>query len=82
MFYHHPYILDDKMNILGKVPFTELSTTIKSLNGGVYAIVFDGGIDKDLVMTAEKIDVKCLVAMETKVEAKSTIVNILTPNDF
>ncbi len=76
------YILDPKLAILGKVPFSELETTIKSLSGGVYAIVFDGEIDKNLVMTAEKIEVKCLVGMETKVDPKTTSLNLLTPNDF
>ena len=76
------YILDTKLAILGKVPFTELESTIKSLNGGVYAIVFDGEIDKTLVATAEKVEVKCLVGMETKVDQKTTKVKMLTPNDF
>jgi len=76
------YILDNKLAILGKVPFTELESTIKSLNGGVYAIVFDGEIDKNLITTAEKVEVKCLVGMEAKVDQKATKIKLLTPNDF
>lgn len=76
------YLLDNKLNILGKVPFTELASTMKSLNGGVYAIVFDGEIDKSIVLAAEKIDVKCLVGMDTKVDSKSTKINLITSNDF
>ena len=72
------YILDNKLNILGKVPVTELGTTIKSLNSGVYAIVFDGGIDMDLAKTAEKINVKYLVAMDSKVRPQETRVELLT----
>ena len=70
------YILDQKLNILGKVPLTELVPTVKSLTSGVYAIVMDGIIDKDLVLTAEKIDVQFLISMDSKV--KESKVNILT----
>ena len=68
------YILDKKLTILGKVPVTELVATVKSLSSGVYAIVLDGVADKDLVMTAEKIDVQFVVSMDSKVkESKVTI---------
>jgi len=60
------YILDDKLNILGKVPLSELATTIKSLSTGVYAVVFDGVVENDLVSIAERSNVKYLVAMSTK----------------
>ncbi len=70
------YLLDTKMNVLGKVPFTELGSTLKSLNSGVYAVVFDGSADKDITDVAEKAGVKHIVAMDTKV--KDAIVNIVT----
>ena len=76
------YILDEKLAILGKVPFTELSSTLKSLNGGVHAIIFDGEVDKDLVATAEKINVKFLVGMESKVNPNTTRTTILTAGNF
>ena len=47
------YILDEKLNMLGKVPITELATTVKSMSS-VYSIVLDGQVDKELVETAEK----------------------------
>lgn len=72
------YILDKDLNILGKVPITELQTTVKSLNSGMYAIVFDGVVDSDLVKIAEKADVRYLVAMSTKIKPESTQVVILT----
>ncbi|MBR9676832.1 DNA primase [Candidatus Woesearchaeota archaeon] len=71
------YILDDKSNILGKVPNSELVSTIKSLSGGVYAVIFDGEIDKDLVTVAERARVKHLVAMNNKTKL-NTAVNLLT----
>lgn len=72
------YVLDEKLNILGKVPFTELESTIKSLKSGVYAIVFDGTITADIVKTSEAADVKFVVGMDTKVDASKSRVGILT----
>ncbi len=70
------YLLDTKMNVLGKVPFTELGSTLKSLNSGVYAVVFDGAADKDLTDIAEKAGVKHVIAMDSKV--KEAAINVVT----
>src|SRR3989344_3376907 len=35
------YIVDENANILGKVPTTELTTTMESLTGSIYAVVMD-----------------------------------------
>ena len=75
------YVLDAQMNILGKVPSTELQATLRSLKG-VEAIVFDGSITKDLVLLAEKSGVLSLVAMDSKVRSQDTKVHILTPQSF
>ena len=75
------YILDDKLTILGKVPFTELQSTIKSLRSGVYAVVFDGVIDKDLLSIAERANVSFLVAMDTKIKSTGRV-NILISDDL
>jgi DNA primase len=70
------YLLDSKMNVLGKVPFTELGSTLKTLNSGVYAVVFDGAADKDITDVAEKAGVKHIIAMDSKV--KETAINVVT----
>ncbi len=70
------YLLDTKMNVLGKVPFTELGSTLKTLNSGVYAVVFDGAADQDIIDVAEKAGVKHIVAMDSKV--KNAPVDIVT----
>ncbi len=75
------YILNDKLNILGKVPVTELQSTIKSLATGIYAIVFDGPIDKDLISASERANVKFLIGMDAKAKAQSSV-NQLTINDL
>ncbi len=72
------YILDTKLNILGKVPVTELVTTIKTLGTGIYALVFDGSIELDLVNVAEKSNIQHLIGVETNVNPAQTRVNVLT----
>lgn len=71
-------VLDNKLNVLGKVPITELESTIKSLGKGVHAIVFDGVIERDLVKTAEKTDIKYLVGMDSKVKPNETKIGVFT----
>jgi 5S rRNA maturation endonuclease (ribonuclease M5) len=72
------YVLDEKMNVLGKVPFTELNSTLKSLNTGVYAVVFDGIVESGLVEVAEKSTIKHIIAMDTKVDPADCRINIVT----
>ncbi len=72
------YLLDDGANILGKVPMSELGSTIESLNTGIYAIVFDGSITKDIVSMAEKNDVKCIVGMDSNVNPEETRISVIT----
>ncbi|MBN1502267.1 DNA primase [Candidatus Woesearchaeota archaeon] len=76
------YVLDNSLNILGKVPISELHSTLKSLSSGVYAIVFDGIIDKNLIEISEKANVNYLVAMDTKVKDSQTRVKIMTADEF
>ena len=72
------YILDTNLAVLGKVPLTELVSTVRSLKTGMYALIFDGTITKDLVMLAEKSGISCLVSMDTAVKQSETKVHILT----
>jgi len=75
------YVLDDKLNILGKVPISELQSTIKSLRSGICAVVLDGIVDKELLSIAERARINFIVAMESK--AKSTgRVQIITGDDL
>ena len=73
-------IFDNKLNILGKVPLTELTTTIKSLGGGIHAIVLDGEIKEELSKTAEGLKIGFLVG--TKSSVKSSRVKILTEKEL
>ncbi|MBI2146084.1 DNA primase [Candidatus Woesearchaeota archaeon] len=70
-------IFDQKLNVLGKVPLSELSSTIKSLNGGIYALALDGVIDVDLLRIAEKLGISYLIGTGSKVQEQSKV-NVLT----
>jgi DNA primase len=76
------YILDNKLNILGKIPYTELGSTMKSLTSGVYAVIFDGAIDKDILNAAERINLSYLVGMSSKLKNTRTRVNVLVMDDL
>lgn len=76
------YVLDDKLNILGKVPFTELGTTLKNLKTGVHAVVFDGVTDRNLVSVAERSGIKHIVSMDSRVKPSESKVNIVTVSDI
>lgn len=71
-------LLDEKLNVLGKVPLAELTSTLSSLTSGVHAVVLDESIDGDLVAAAERANVKHLIGMDTKVKPADTRVNIIT----
>ncbi len=77
---HGAYILDEKLNILGRVPTSELDSTIKSLES-VHAIVFDGQVTKEMVDLAERARVKYLVGMESTVTGPSSV-SVLTSKDL
>ena len=71
-------LLDQKLNVLGKVPLPELESTLKSLAGGVYAVVFDGAVDKAIAEIAERNQCKYLIAMDSQVNPRETRIGILT----
>lgn len=75
------YILDTQLNILGKVPVSELQSTVKSLNDGIYAVIFDGVIEKDTVTVCERANVKFLIGMDAK-SKQSGSVTVYTVEDF
>ncbi len=76
------YLLDEKLSILGKVPITELMATMRSLSSGIYAVIFDGVIDRGIAQAAENSNVKHLVAMDSRVRTGDARLSILTSSDF
>jgi DNA primase len=75
-------VLDQELKTLGKVPISELQSTIKSLNNSAYAVLFDGIIDQDLARAAESVNIKFLVGMDSKVKPAESKVNVLTVNEL
>ena len=69
-------IFDQNLNVLGKVPLSELGSTIKSLNGGVYALALDGAVDMDLVRLSEKVGITHIVGSSSKVGESR--INVIT----
>ncbi len=71
------YIMDKDSNILGKVPTSELVATVRNLNS-VHAIVFDGVITRDIVEASEKVGVRYIAAMGSKIKQQETEIELLT----
>ncbi len=61
-------IFDASLNILGKVPLSELNSTLKSLNGGIHAIVLDGLVELELAQAAEKLGVTYIIGTDSKIK--------------
>lgn len=76
------YVLDEKLSILGKIPISELVTTMKSLSSGIYAVLFDGTLTKEIVVVAEKIGVRFLIGMDSKVKSNETRISISTLSEM
>ncbi|MBI1973097.1 DNA primase [Candidatus Woesearchaeota archaeon] len=76
------YIVDENANILGKVPTSELTTTMESLTGSIYAVVMDGAITPDIANSAQEAQVKFLVANETQVRPVNARLHIVTGKDL
>ena len=74
-------ILDSKLSVMGKVPISELQTTLKSVNNA-HAVVFDGSIERDIVKASEESNVKFLIGMDSKVRPNETKVTLLTVSEL
>tara|TARA_Y100000310_G_C20685365_1_gene818617 strand:- start:2411 stop:3628 length:1218 start_codon:yes stop_codon:yes gene_type:complete len=74
-------IVDEKLNILGKVPISELQTALRNTNN-IHAIIFDGVINRGLIKSLETSNVKHLVAMDSNVGKNEAKINIITSNDL
>ena len=75
------FILDKDFNILGKVPTSEIEATLKNMNG-VFAVVFDGSITKEIAKSAEDSKVNYVVATASKIKPNETRVAILTQKEL
>ena len=74
------YLLDRKLNILAKVPASELGPTIRTMNSPIYAIVVDAIVDHTIAELAARNKVQFVVGMGAKVKSGKT--TILTVQDL
>ncbi len=75
------YLLDSKLNTLGKIPGTELFSTIKDMTN-IYAIVLDGFIDRSLTSAAEPVGVQYIIATHSKVKPSETKITLVSPAEL
>ncbi|MBN2423335.1 DNA primase [Candidatus Woesearchaeota archaeon] len=75
------YVLDNDLNVLGKVPISELKSTLENLEE-VSAVVLDGSIDSKLVMPAEKAGVDFIIGMENNMDKAKTHIYIATEEEI
>ncbi len=70
------FVLDDKMNVLGKLPLDALEETLKGLKA--YCIIIAGQISRNLIYASERARVKYLIGKSA--DGRSRYVNIVTEN--
>lgn len=75
-------LLNEKLEILAKIPISELQSTIKEMNTEIYAIVIDETITKDLIKACEKAKVKYVIGNDTTVSNASTPIRILSYDEL
>lgn len=63
------FFVDDHLDVLGKVPISELETTLADLPG-THAIVVDDAIDKDLCKLAKGASVRIVAGSDKKTSGK------------
>ncbi|MBS3108206.1 DNA primase [Candidatus Woesearchaeota archaeon] len=73
------YLLDENFSILGKIPITEIASSLKDLK--VFGVVFDGIVEKEIIDAAEIYGVKLLVGTNSKARDSHKLI-ILTEKDL
>ncbi len=66
------FVLDENLNILGRVPVKELADTLQNMSEGVFAIVMDGAVDPKLSRLAEAKNIKFIIAKNSTGKNGST----------
>jgi len=73
------YFLDEELQNMGKAPLSEIESSLDEV-GAVYAILFDGRLDGEMVRTAERHSAQYLVGMSGR--ASSDDVMCLRKDDI
>lgn len=70
------FVLDENLNILGRVPVKELQDTLENMSENIFAIVMDGTADQKITRLAENRGAKYIVAKE--INAQSRRIKLMT----
>jgi DNA primase len=70
-------LLNEQLEVLGKLPTTELEPALEGLDGSVYAVVSDGVIEKPECYAAQKSRSTFIVGRGTNVRQSETRVGII-----
>ena len=76
------YLLDEKSNVLGKVPTKEIGPTIKDIGRSANTILIDGSLTKDILESAEVARIKYLIGTKSYLKDVRSRVKVLTRKDL
>tara|TARA_Y100000310_G_scaffold284376_1_gene307110 strand:+ start:3210 stop:4517 length:1308 start_codon:yes stop_codon:yes gene_type:complete len=76
------YLLDNKGNILGKVPAKEISSTLEDIGKAASTIIIDGSLTKDLLESAENSRIRYLIGTKSYLKDVRSRVKVLTKKDL
>jgi hypothetical protein len=76
------YLLDNKLNILGKVPAKEVSSTMADLGKSANAVLMDGSLTKEILESAETARIKYLIGTKSYLKEVRSRVKVLTKKDL
>lgn len=62
---HGAFVLDEDLNILGKVPAKELADAIQNMGEGVFAVLLDGEVNASLAEVAEHKNIQHIIAKDS-----------------
>ena len=76
------YLLDDKSNVLGKVPTKEIGSTMQDLGRSANTILIDGSLTKDILESAENARIKYLIGTKSYLKDVRSRVKVLMRKDL
>lgn len=76
------YLLDNQLNVLGKVPSKEISETMQDLGRSASNILIDGALTEKILEAAEGSRIRYLIGTKSNLKEKRSRVKILTIKDL
>ncbi len=76
------YILDNRSNILGKVPIKDLAETLQEIGRLAFAVVLDGAVSEELLQAAEGARIRYMVGTKASLKEVRSSVKVLTKENL